>query len=53
MPTQIIVAGQLDLRLLGARLRELLPLEDARDFDDLVRALDAVDVRTRQAAPAR
>ena len=35
-----ITAEYLDLRLLGARLRELWPLEDASEFNDLVRALD-------------
>ena len=43
---QPIAIGLLDLRLLGSRLRELLPVEDSSEFNDLIRAIDRADLRT-------
>ena len=44
MSPQPVSIGLLDVRLLGSRLRELLPVEDSRKFDDLVCALDRADL---------
>ena len=56
MPRERIVAVGLlterDLNLLGARFDRLWPVEQAPEFDELLRAIDAADERLKQAPAA-
>jgi hypothetical protein len=53
MPRERIVAVGLlterDLRLLGARFDRLWPVEDAPEFAELLRAIDAADEELQRA----
>jgi len=53
MPRERIVAVGLlterDLRLLGARFDRLWPVEDAPEFVELLRAIDAADEELKRA----
>jgi len=53
MPRERIVAVGLlterDLRLLGARFDRLWPVEDAPEFVELLRAIDAADEELQRA----
>jgi len=53
LPQERIVAvgllTQTDLNLLGPTFTRAWPVEDARDFDELVRAIDNADRELQQA----
>lgn len=56
MPRERIVAVGLlterDLNLLGARFDRLWPVEQAPEFDELLRAIDAADDKLKRAPAA-
>ena len=56
MPRERIVAVGLlterDLNLLGARFDRLWPVEQAPEFDELLRAIDTADEKLKRASAA-
>jgi hypothetical protein len=56
MSERIVAIGLLtkrDLRLLGPTFDRAWPVEEAPEFDDLVRAIDEADRRLGRSEPAR